>query len=155
MTPVCISMYHGGGGVRLQFNCFHFACHNFDFFKISTCVFAGAVVCWRFDGCGDAVESMQPYFDVDFHHYAVDRAHLTTSRQRAQLMTVYQRTLRRHSVQLASVALQQDGAEDTWPEPAWKKDKKGLAVCQYSGRHYQDNDEAWAKHKTYNPAHDC
>jgi hypothetical protein len=98
----------------------------------------------------DAVmQSMQPYFDVDFHHYAVDRAHLTTSRQRAQLMTVYQRTLRRHSVQLASVALQQDGAEDTRPDPAWKKDKKGLAVCQCGGRHYEDNDDAWAKHKTY------
>jgi hypothetical protein len=98
----------------------------------------------------DAVmQAMQPYFDVDFHHYNVDRATLTTSRQRAQLMSVYHRNLRRHSVQLASVALQQDGVEDTRPEPAWKKDKKGLAVCQCGGRHYEDNDAAWAKHKTY------
>jgi hypothetical protein len=98
----------------------------------------------------DAVmQSLQPHFDVDFHHYAVDRANLTTSRQRAQLMTVYHRNLRAHSAQLASVALQQEGVLDIRPEPPWKMDKNGLAVCQCGGRHYVDNNDSWAKHTTY------
>lgn len=98
----------------------------------------------------DAVmQSLQPHFDVDFHHYAVDRANLTTSRQRAQLMTVYHRNLRAHTAALASVALQQEGVLDIRPESPWKLDKKGLAVCQCGGPHYADNDEAWQKHITY------
>ncbi len=98
----------------------------------------------------DAVmQATQPFFGVDFHHYAVDRSTLTTSRQRAQLMTVYARNLRAHSALLASVALQQDGLPDTRPEPPWKTDKKNLAICQCGGPHYADTAEAWAKHVTY------
>ena len=43
-----------------------------------------------------SMEAMQPFFDVDFHHYAVDRSLLNTSRTRAQHMTVFQRILRQN-----------------------------------------------------------
>jgi hypothetical protein len=94
-----------------------------------------------------SMQAMQPFFDVDFLHYAVDRSTLTTSRQRAQLMTVFQR--RQRQMQIDAICMETSVAdEDKRPENP-EKDKKGLCICSCRGRHYQDDDASWAKHKTY------
>ncbi len=73
------------------------------------------------------MQAMQPYFDVDFYHYAVDRASLTTSRTRAQLISVFERKLRQSTIDALGrdLALGMDETEKR-PEQA-NVDNKGCA----------------------------
>jgi hypothetical protein len=95
-----------------------------------------------------SMQAMQPFFDVDFHHYAVDRSTLTTSRQRAQLMTVFQRNQRQRQLDALCRDASMESDEDKRPANP-DKDKNGLCICRCRGRHYQDDDASWAKHITY------
>jgi hypothetical protein len=112
-----------------------------------------------------SMQAMQPFFDVDFHHYAVDRSHLTTSRTRSQHMTVFQRVHRQKIIDALVVRVNAPEVE-VRPDPPFKVDGKGLAVCQCGGRfsllrslyfprsrfgrrHYVNDDANWAKHVTY------
>ena len=95
-----------------------------------------------------SMEAMQPHFDVDFHHYAVDRSRLTTSRTRAQHMTVFQRILRQKAVDEMSKDLRQNADEEKRPEHP-KRDGKNLCICPCKGRHYVDDDASWKKHCGY------
>ncbi len=95
-----------------------------------------------------SMEAMQPHFDVDFHHYAVDRSRLTTSRTRAQHMTVFQRILRQKAVDEMSKYLRQNADEEKRPEHP-KRDGKNLCICPCKGRHYVDDDASWKKHCGY------
>jgi hypothetical protein len=101
-----------------------------------------------------SMQAMQPYFDVDFHHYAVDRANLTTSRTRAQLISVFERKLRQSTID----ALGRDlvlGLDDKEKRPEQAtKDKNGLCICVCGGRHYKDDDASWGKH-TMHKKHRC
>lgn len=96
-----------------------------------------------------SMQAMQPYFDVDFYHYAVDRANLTTSRTRAQLISVFERKLRQSALDALSrdLALGMDETEKR-PEQA-KVDNKGLCICLCKGMHYKNDDASWAKHTTH------
>jgi hypothetical protein len=100
-----------------------------------------------------SMQSLQKYFDVDFHHYVVDRAALTTSRTRAQLLSVFQRELRQRTLDTIcrDVALGAD--EEPRPDGA-PKDAAGLCICPCGGRHYVDDDESWEKHINYKK-HKC
>jgi hypothetical protein len=94
-----------------------------------------------------SMQAMQPFFDVDFHHYPVDRSALTTSRQRAQLMTVFLRKQRQSQMDALCIDSSLSDVEKR-PEHA-QKDKKGLCICLCKGLHYKDDDASWAKHITY------
>ncbi len=94
------------------------------------------------------MQSMQPFFDVDFHHYAVDRAALSTSRTRAQLMSVFERKLRQATIDALSRDLAMGNDVEVRPAQA-KVDKNGLSVCPCGGRHYVNTDAGWERHITY------
>ena len=94
------------------------------------------------------MQSMQQFFDVDFHHYAVDRAALSTSRTRAQLMSVFERKLRQATIDALSRELATENDVDLRPVQA-KLDKNGLGICSCGGRHYVNTDAGWEKHITY------
>jgi hypothetical protein len=81
-----------------------------------------------------SMQAMQRFFDVDFHHYAVDRARLTTSRTRAQLMTVFQRVHRQQAIEALCIRVNIPEVE-VRPAPPFKTDAKGLAVCKCGGRY--------------------
>ncbi len=100
-----------------------------------------------------SMQAMQPFFDVDFMHYAVDRSTLTTSRTRAQIISIFERKFRQSTLDalLRELALGDD--EEIRPEHP-RLDPKNLCVCECGGRHYANNDEAWAKHITYKK-HKC
>jgi hypothetical protein len=95
-----------------------------------------------------SMQSMQPFFDVDFMHYAVDRSTLTTSRTRAQIISVFERKLRQSTVDALCRELALGNDEEIRPEHP-KLDKNGLCICECGGRHYKNDDDAWAKHITY------
>ncbi len=95
-----------------------------------------------------AMEAMQPFFDVDFHHYAVDRSLLTTSRTRAQHMTVFQRILRQKQADEMAKDARNNADEETRPSNP-KRDGKNLCICPCKGRHYADDDASWRKHCGY------
>ena len=96
-----------------------------------------------------SMQAMQPHFDVDFYHYAVDRASLTTSRTRTQLISVFERKLRQSTIDALGrdLALGMDETEKR-PEQA-NVDNKGLCICLCGGRHYKNDDASWAKHTTH------
>lgn len=97
------------------------------------------------DAC---MQAMQPFFDVDFLHYAVDRSTLTTSRTRAQLISVFERKLRQRALDALCRELALGEDEEIRPEHP-RRDQKGLCICECGGRHYKDDDAAWEKHVTY------
>ena len=96
-----------------------------------------------------SMQAMQPYFDVDFYHYAVDRAALSTSRTRAQLMSVFERKLRQATLDALcrDLALGSDEKEKRPEHPTL--DAKGLCCCPCKSRHYKNDDASWEKHITY------
>jgi hypothetical protein len=81
-----------------------------------------------------SMQSLQPFFPVDFHHYAVDRAALTTSRTRAQLMTVFQLVHRRNAIDAICIRVNAPEHE-VRPDPPFKMDGNGKAVCKCGGRY--------------------
>ena len=95
------------------------------------------------------MQAMQPYFDVDFHYYAVDRAALSTSRTRAQLMSVFERKLRQATLDALcrDVAMGSDEKEKRPEHPTL--DAKGNCKCPCGSRHYKNDDASWEKHITY------
>jgi hypothetical protein len=95
-----------------------------------------------------SMQAMQPFFDVDFFHYAVDRSTLTTSRTRAQLISVFEQKFRQSTLDAVCTELAFGGDEEKRPEHP-SLDKNGLCVCECKGRHYKNDDESWAKHITY------
>ena len=95
------------------------------------------------------MQAMQPYFDVDFHYYAVDRAALSTSRTRAQLMSVFERKLRQATLDALcrDVAMGSDEKEKRPEHPTL--DAKGNCKCPCGSRHYKNDDASWERHITY------
>jgi hypothetical protein len=95
-----------------------------------------------------SMQAMQPFFDVDFMHYVVDRSTLTTSRTRAQIISVFERNLRQSTLDALCRELALGGDEEKRPEHPIL-DKNGLCICECKGRHYKNDDSSWAKHITY------
>ncbi len=96
------------------------------------------------------MQAMQPFFDVDFMHYNVDRSTLTTSRTRAQIISVFERKFRQSTLDALCREIASGDDVEIRPEhPKLGLDKAGLCICECGGRHYKNDDAAWDKHITY------
>jgi hypothetical protein len=96
-----------------------------------------------------SMQAMQPFFDVDFMHYAVDRSTLTTSRTRAQIISVFEQKFRQSALDSICRELELGGDDDEKRPEHPSLDKAGLCICECKGRHYKNDDAGWAKHITH------
>ncbi len=99
------------------------------------------------------LQSMQPYFTVDFKMYPSDRSSLAVSRQRGMCVSIWLQA--KCLLDMAARITVEEMQEVPDPQPSNPKlTKTGKAVCRCRG-HYSNTSEGWAIHKATDKHQKC